>query len=229
MDYTLHILEIIGTIAFAVSGAFVAIKAKFDIFGVIVVGCITAVGGGILRDVLIGCVPPRIFANGYLVAVAAVTSVAVFGLSFFAKNKFEVVNAKADRINNVFDAIGLAAFTVMGTEVSFENGFSANCFLSVTVGVLTAVGGGLLRDIFTENLPYIFKKHIYALASIGGSLIYYLLRNVQSVAAVIVGLTFVIAIRLLATKFRWSLPKIDVSHADNLSHGEDVKQAEEKK
>lgn len=223
MEYALFILEIIGTIAFAVSGAFVAIKAKFDIFGVIVVGCIMAVGGGILRDVLIGSVPPRIFGNSYLVAVAAVTSVAVFGLAFFTKNRFEDVNAKVDRVNNIFDAIGLAAFTVMGTEVAFESGFSENCFLSITVGVLTAVGGGLLRDIFTENLPYIFKKHIYALASIGGSLIYYFLRNVQSVAAVIAGLTFVITIRLLATTFRWSLPKID------LSHGEESRRTEEKK
>ena len=210
MENVLFILEIIGTIAFAVSGAFVAVKAKFDIFGVIVVGCITAIGGGIMRDTLIGSVPPQIFNKSYLVAVAAVASVAVFLLSYFDRNKFEDVNAKVDKVNNIFDAIGLAAFTVMGTEVAFEKGLSDNIFLSITIGVLSGVGGGLLRDIFTENLPYIFKKHIYAIASIGGSLIYYFLRNVQDVVAVFSGLAFIIIIRLLATHYRWSLPKVDL-------------------
>ena len=214
MESVLFILEIIGTIAFAVSGAFVAVKAKFDIFGVIVVGCITAIGGGIMRDTLIGSVPPQIFNKGYLVAVAAVASIAVFVLSYFDRNKFEDVNAKVDKVNNIFDAIGLAAFTVMGTEVAFEKGLSDNIFLSITIGVLSGVGGGLLRDIFTENLPYIFKKHIYAIASIGGSLIYYFLRNVQDVVAVFSGLAFIIIIRLLATHYRWSLPKVDLSRRE---------------
>ena len=214
MESVLFILEIIGTIAFAVSGAFVAVKAKFDIFGVIVVGCITAIGGGIMRDTLIGSVPPQIFNKGYLVAVAAVSSIAVFVLSYFDRNKFEDVNAKVDKVNNIFDAIGLAAFTVMGTEVAFEKGLSGNTFLSITIGVLSGVGGGLLRDIFTENLPYIFKKHIYAIASIGGSLIYYFLRNVQVVVAVFSGLSFIIIIRLLATRYRWSLPKVDLSRRE---------------
>lgn len=214
MESVLFVLEIIGTIAFAVSGAFVAVKAKFDIFGVIVVGCITAVGGGIMRDTLIGSVPPQIFNKGYLVAVAAVSSIAVFVLSYFDRNKFEDVNAKVDKVNNIFDAIGLAAFTVMGTEVAFEKGLSDNIFLSITIGVLSGVGGGLLRDIFTENLPYIFKKHIYAIASIGGSLIYYFLRNVQVVVAVFSGLAFIIIIRLLATHYRWSLPKVDLSRRE---------------
>lgn len=214
MESVLFILEIIGTIAFAVSGAFVAVKAKFDIFGVIVVGCITAIGGGIMRDTLIGSVPPQIFNKGYLVAMAAVSSIAVFVLSYFDRNKFEDVNAKVDKVNNIFDAIGLAAFTVMGTEVAFEKGLSGNIFLSITIGVLSGVGGGLLRDIFTENLPYIFKKHIYAIASIGGSLIYYFLRNVQVVVAVFSGLAFIIIIRLLATRYRWSLPKVDLSRRE---------------
>lgn len=206
----LFILEIIGTVAFAISGAFVAIKAKFDVFGVIVIGCITSVGGGIMRDILIGNVPPTIFSRLYIVVIAASTSLAVFLISNCTLKKFERVREKIEQINNVFDAMGLAAFTVMGTELAFVNEISGNVFLSVTLGTLTGVGGGLLRDILTETPPYIFRKHVYAVAAILGAILYYLIRIwvsntiFPSIAAII----FVIGIRLLATKYCWSLPKI---------------------
>lgn len=209
LNNVLFVLEIIGTIAFAVSGAFVAIKAKFDVFGVIVVGCVTAVGGGITRDVLIRRMP-SVFTDGYLVAIAAVAALAVFCVAYARHKKFDDIVNRVDKINNVFDAVGLAAFTVMGVEVAFSCDLSDNAFLSVIIGVLTGVGGGLLRDIFTENLPYIFKKHVYAIASLGGALLYYYLRGVQAVVAAFVGIAFIIGIRLLATKFRWSLPKVDL-------------------
>ena len=206
----LFILEIIGTVAFAISGAFVAIKAKFDVFGVIVIGCVTSVGGGIMRDILIGNVPPTIFSRLYIVVIAASTSLAVFLISNRTLKKFERVREKIEQINNVFDAMGLAAFTVMGTELAFVNEISGNVFLSVTLGTLTGVGGGLLRDILTETSPYIFRKHVYAVAAILGAILYYLIRIwvgntiFPSIAAII----FVIGIRLLATKYCWSLPKI---------------------
>ena len=192
------------------SGAFVAIRAKFDIFGVVVIGCITAVGGGITRDVLIGATPPAIFAKGYIVGIAALTSVAAFAFAYFYHKKFDEVRGRIEHINNVFDAVGLAAFTVMGTELAFTKGLSGNVFLSVTLGVLTGVGGGLLRDILTETPPYIFKKHIYALASIVGAIIYFLLRGVvaDTVLPSAVAIVFIIVVRFLATKYRWSLPKI---------------------
>lgn len=210
----LLILEIIGTIAFAVSGALVAVKAKFDIFGVLVIGCITAVGGGITRDILIGATPPTIFAKLYIVCIAAATALLVFLLAYFTRKKFDEVREKIEQINNIFDAIGLAAFTVMGTEIAFTGGFSHNVFLSVTLGVLTGVGGGVLRDILTETPPYIFKKHVYALASIVGAALYYILRlYVEStVLPSAVAIAFIIGVRALATKYRWSLPKI---HLEN--------------
>ena len=206
----LFILEIIGTIAFSISGAFVAIKAKFDIFGVIVIGCVTSVGGGIMRDILIGNVPPTIFSRLYIIVIAASTSLAVFLISYRPRKKSEGMYEKIEQINNVFDAMGLAAFTVMGTELAFTNGFSSNVFLSVTLGVLTGVGGGLLRDILTETSPYIFKKHIYAVAAILGAILYYLIKTWSSntIFPSITAIIFVIGIRLLATKYRWSLPKI---------------------
>lgn len=210
----LLILEIIGTIAFAVSGALVAVKAKFDIFGVLVIGCVTAVGGGITRDILIGATPPAIFTKPYIVCIAAAASLLVFLLAYFTRKKFDEVREKIEQINNVFDAIGLAAFTVMGTEISFTGGFSHNVLLSITLGVLTGVGGGVLRDILTDTPPYIFKKHVYALASLGGAALYYVLRRCFSgtVLPSTLAIVLIIGVRALATKYRWSLPKIQLEN-----------------
>ena len=206
----LKILEILGTIAFAVSGAFVAIKAGFDIFGVIVVGCVTAVGGGITRDILIGSTPPAIFSNGYILLIACVVSIIAFIIAYIKKDKFISINERIERVNNYFDAVGLAAFSVMGVEIAFIKGLSGNALLSIMLGVLSGVGGGLLRDIFTQNLPYIFKKHIYAIASILGASAYYLIRvnSKNTVIASIIGIVIIVSLRVLATVYRWSLPKV---------------------
>ena len=206
----LLVLEIVGTIAFAVSGAFVAIKVRFDIFGVIVIGCVTAVGGGIVRDVLIGSTPPAIFSRWYILLVAVFTSVAVFLVAWVYRKKFDEVREKIENINNLFDAIGLAAFTVMGTELAFSKGLDWNPLLSVTLGVLSGVGGGVLRDVLTETQPYIFKKHIYAIASILGGVIYYVLRLFFDGTLIVscLAMAFIITMRVLARKYRWSLPKI---------------------
>ena len=215
-EIILFALEIIGTVAFAVSGAFVAIKVRFDIFGVLVIGCITAVGGGITRDMLIGATPPAIFSKIYIVGIACLASLIVFIVAYIKRKKFDEIRERIEHINNIFDAIGLAAFTVMGTEIAFTNGISENVFLSITIGVLTGVGGGVLRDILTETPPYIFKKHVYALASIIGSILYYLIRlwvN-DTILPSIVAMIFIIGIRLLATKYRWDLPKIKLQEQD---------------
>lgn len=209
----LLILEIIGTIAFAVSGAFVAIRAKFDIFGVLVIGCVTAVGGGITRDILIGATPPAIFSRWYIVGVAALAALGVFLLAYWKRKRFDEMRGRVEHVNNIFDAVGLAAFTVMGTEIAFSQGLSGNVFLSVMLGVLTGVGGGLLRDIFTETPPYIFTKHVYALASILGAVLYYVIRLFCELTVIptLAGICFIVLVRLFATKYRWSLPKIDLS------------------
>ena len=211
-EYILFILEIIGTIAFAVSGAFVAIKQKFDIFGVLVIGCVTAVGGGMTRDILIGTTPPTIFSKIYIIGITTLTSLVVFCVAYRKRNRFDEIREKIEHINNIFDAIGLAAFTVMGTEIAFTNGIENNVFLSITIGVLTGVGGGVLRDILTETPPYIFKKHVYAVAAILGAILYYLIRiwvN-DTIFPSIIAMIFIIGIRLLATKYHWSLPKIQL-------------------
>lgn len=223
-EHVLTALEILGTIAFAVSGAFVAIKVKFDAFGVLVIGCITAVGGGILRDVLIGRTPPAIFSRLYVLGIAAATSLLVFIIAYIYRRQFDRLRERIEHVNTVFDAVGLAAFTAMGTEIAFTAGVWSNPFLSVTLGVLSGVGGGLLRDIFTETSPYIFKKHVYAVASIGGAALYFILRYYcdSTVLATSCTLVAVVAVRLLAAKYRWSLPKIRLTDEENGGNGAGV-------
>lgn len=215
----MFILEIIGTISFAVSGAVVAIKSRLDIFGVVFIGVITAIGGGIVRDLLIGKTPPMVFFNFYLFIIAVITSIIVFVITYINKHKFNILEGTIEYVNNFFDAIGLAAFSVMGTEVSFVEGFSDNLFFSVTLGMLTGIGGGIFRDILTDTTPFVLKKRIYASASILGSCTYYILRkNFDNLIMVsVISMLLVFGIRLLATKYCWSLPKIKLESNSDFS------------
>ena len=210
-DLTVFVLEIIGTVSFAISGALVSIRAKLDLFGVIFLGVMTAFAGGIMRDIVIGNIIPGVFSRFYLVLVAVITSLIVFIICYINKKKFKDLEGKISYINNFFDAIGLGAFTVMGTEMAFMNNLSSNMFLSVTLGFLTAVGGGVLRDVLADTAPYILKKHIYALVSIAGAIIYYLLRiyMVSVTYASSIVIAFVFVMRMVATRFCWELPKIN--------------------
>ncbi len=209
-EIILLILEIIGTISFAISGASVAMKVRFDIFGVVVIACLTAFGGGIIRDILIGEVPPSIFSRLYIIAIAVLTALVAFTIAYVKRKQFKKMRGKIEDINNVFDAIGLAAFSVAGTQIAFSNALSDNAFLSITLGFLTGCGGGVLRDVLTETKPYIFTKHVYAIASIIGAAIYYYLMifNVNAIFASFVGMVVIFLLRMLATKYQWSLPKI---------------------
>ncbi|MBQ2740640.1 MAG: TRIC cation channel family protein [Clostridia bacterium] len=217
-EIILLVLEIIGTVAFAVSGAFAAIKAKLDIFGVLFIGCITAVGGGITRDLLIGDTPPRIFDNLHILAIAATSAVVVFVAAYLSRKQFLITYEHFEPIQNVFDAFGLAAFSVTGTEIAFTSGLAENPVLAILLGVLTGVGGGVFRDVLTSTTPYIFKKHVYALASIGGASVYYVMRSFVETKTPLmpslVAMVLVVLVRLLAAKYRWSLPKVKLEEEE---------------
>lgn len=212
-DIIIPVMEIIGTIAFSVSGALIAISCSLDIFGVITVACLTATGGGIIRDVLINQSSPLIFQNPKIALLSLITALTVFTAAYANSQKFYILREKIEYANNFFDALGLAAFSVTGIETACTAGYSGNAFFVITMGVITGVGGGLLRDILVNETPYILKKHIYALVSIGGSLFYYIIRTYTSLRTpgTIIIMTAMVLSRLLAAKFRWKLPKIDVS------------------
>ena len=212
-DILIHIMEWIGTIAFAVSGSLVAISCSLDLFGVIIIGCITAVGGGIMRDILIHNLPPNIFSNLIILAVAVVTSLVVFYIAYLKRKNFGQFKERIDSINNFFDALGLAAFSVTGVEVACASEYGGNVLLVITLGVLTGVGGGVLRDVLVNEKPYILTKHIYAIASILGSTIYYIIsiHMEQRVWGAVIASFVTILIRMLAAKYHWNLPKIKIN------------------
>ena len=216
MAEIIRIMEIIGTIAFALSGALVAISSGLDIFGVAFLACITAFGGGVVRDILLGLNPPAIFTDFKLFLIAMVVAVLTFVIAYIFRPKFNLLKSKIEVVNNAFDAIGLSAFVVIGSEVSCLNGFLSNGFIVVFCGMITGVGGGIFRDVLIDTTPYIFKKHIYAMVAIMGGLTYFVLRkyaqNIQLASLLSVLLVFVI--RMLATKYKWSLPKIYIG--DNI-------------
>lgn len=203
----LLIFELIGTVAFAVSGAMVGLSKKMDIFGVITLGIINSVGGGVIRDLILGNTPPATFQNPVYAVFAAVTSVVVFIPAFrnFLFKKQEIY----EKILLLMDSLGLGIFTVIGVEVAYLSGHR-NLFLLVFVGMITGIGGGVLRDILSGNTPYIFIKHFYATASLIGavfSIIFW--KYFGAFAAIYGGAAVVIILRLMAAKFRWSLPKAD--------------------
>ncbi len=214
MAEIIKVLEIIGTVAFAISGALVAIGANLDIFGVVFVGCITAVGGGIVRDLLLGITPPMIFSVYHIFLLALITAVAVFIIAYINKSKFNAFRTKIEHINNIFDAVGLAAFSVTGAEVGFTHGFSDNALIIIVIGMTTGIGGGIFRDILTDTTPYVFKKHIYALASIFGSALYFALRHLidDIQTASVIAMLCVVIIRMLATKYCWNLPRVHIEN-----------------
>ena len=212
MDSVFFYLEILGVIAFSISGALVALNKKFDVFGVVIVGMITAVGGGVVRDIIIGKFPPTIFSNVYLIIISVVASLCAFILAYIKRDKFLIIQSKIETVNNYFDAVGLAVFTIMGVESVFTRGLSSNILLSISMGVLTGVGGGVMRDVLTGSSPYIFTKHIYAIASISGACVFYALRIYvfYSIVGTIVGTVLIFVLRILATKYLWKLPKAHI-------------------
>lgn len=211
------IIELVGIIAFAISGAILGIKKRFDIFGVIVLGVITAVGGGALRDVILGILPPAMFRNSIYVFVAFLTSVIAFGASAIAAVKFKKNKQFFKDMVNFFDAIGLGVFAVTGTNTAIVNGFADNAFLAIFVGVITGIGGGMLRDILAGKVPFVMYKDIYASAAIVGALIYYYMYSfkLNSILAVASAILITILIRLLATYYHLSLPRIPKLNDDN--------------
>ena len=213
MDYQSIItffMEMAGTVAFAASGAMVGVERNMDIFGVSVLGVVTAVGGGMIRDIVLGIIPPNVFTNPVYALVATITSCVVFLVFYWKRQLLEGhMRLTYDRVMLVMDSIGLGIFTVVGVNTGISSGYMDNVFLLVFLGTITGVGGGLMRDMMAGVPPYIFVKHIYACASIVGAVVcVYMNRFVGNVEAMMVACFVVILIRYLAAHYRWNLPRL---------------------
>lgn len=211
MNNMMLILEILGTIAFSVSGAIEAMKKKMDLLGVLVLGLVTAIGGGIIRDVVIGQLPPASLQNSRNALIAIVTAFVMFVFAAIAsKGETKEYSGIWNRMLLVSDAVGLGAFTVLGIRLVQQQG-KANIALLLFVGVITGVGGGVLRDVFAGNVPYIFRKHVYATASIAGAVAYLGLTRIGDwEVAALISVLLVVVLRLLAAKFQWNLPRVEL-------------------
>lgn len=196
----LHIIDIIGTFSFAVSGVFSAMERKLDPFGVLIIAFVTAIGGGTVRDLLVGNLPVGWLRNGEMVWViflsAAVTIVLGSYLRKFTTALF------------LFDALGLGLFTVTGLEIGLSKGFGAG--ICVALGTITACFGGVLRDVLLNKVPLIFQREIYALACILGGTVYCLLHSWHAATdlAKVVCILLVFAVRIVAVRFGLSLPRL---------------------
>jgi len=203
------IAEIIGTIAFALSGTMVGLKYKLDIFGVLLLAVTTALGGGMIRDLLIGRIPPVMFRDYRYLLTAVGISLVVFLVARFARKRYAQFEEKLSFYNNIFDSIGLGAFVVVGIQAGIGAGYGDNGFFLAFLGVLTCIGGGILRDLFVARMPGVLHKHVYALPCILGACLYLLLTRMQinDLISIPVVMAFVFVFRMLAAKYHWNLPK----------------------
>lgn len=207
MNQFFYFLEIIGTIAFSISGAILGIKKNMDIFGVIILGLVTAIGGGIIRDITLGHIPPRSFQNPTCAAVALLSALAVFVFYILPGKNSSTLHRGFDRLLLAMDSLGLGIFTINGITSALQLSDHYNTLLLVFVGGITGVGGGILRDILVGDRPYVFIKHIYACASIFGAILYiHLLHVLPDVSASLISVATIVIIRFLSSHFRWNLP-----------------------
>ena len=206
MELVFIILELIGTVAFSISGAVVGIRRNMDLFGVCILGLTTACGGGLVRDVLLGRLPPVMFCDSIYALTALATAALVF--LFFARH-WQLSGPVTEKLLRLSDSLGLGIFTMAGMQAAVRAGYGDNFFFTVFLGTVTGVGGGLLRDVMAQSPPYIFVKHIYACASLLGAVLAYVLwRTVGENWAILAGCVSILTIRLLAARYRWSLPRI---------------------
>ena len=213
----LFLFDLIGTIAFAISGAFVGIRKGMDIFGVNVLAVTTACGGGLMRDLIIGSIPPQMFRNPFFVMVAIVVANVVFLLVYLHRHMPRKVAPLYDKLLFWFDSLGLAAFTVDGVMAGIAMGYGDNEFLICFLGFMTAVGGGALRDVLAGQTPDIFRKHVYAVAAIAGAVLMVALLRLfgSEQIAMLGGFLLVPVLRFLAAHFRWNLPKVKMDEDAN--------------
>lgn len=208
----IFILEIIGVLAFSITGALDAIESKTDLLGVLILGVTTAVGGGLIRDIVLGINPPKSFVSPIYVYIALAASLATFLFLYLNRNVLgNNVSKFFDTMLTTTDAIGLSVFTILGMNVAYELNYDYRGLVYIFVGLITGVGGGILRDVLSRKIPYVLERNIYASASIIGALLYYYFRSHTDIGvylAMIISMLVIFSIRMYAASKDLSLPKI---------------------
>ncbi|MFB5599039.1 MAG: trimeric intracellular cation channel family protein [Nitrososphaeraceae archaeon] len=197
----LQFLDLFGTMAFAVTGALKAIEHKMDIVGIVILACSTGLAGGIIRDIILDRIPPKILIDPFYLVVAVSTGLAVFFLYRFFKQNVNLFLK--------FDAIGLGVFSILGASIAYET-FGLSFIAMTFAGMATAIGGGILRDVFVREIPLVFVKELYASASFLGIVIFFVMLyfDVNYYLSMLTCIVIITGFRLLAMKYNWNLPRL---------------------
>lgn len=220
-DTFVFIIELVSITSFGISGALTAIRKHMDVFGVIIVAVTTALGGGVIRDLLLGVIPPKSFNRPIYAIVTASFALMAFIIEYHHAKRHTPGEPFTGKFTEGamfwLDTLGLAIFTMVGVAVAHESSVPDNSFLFCFVGVMTGVGGGVLRDLLCQNMPYIFVKHFYASACVVGAVVCEVMwEPAGKVAAMLTGTAVVMLLRFFAARFRWNLPRVpEVEGADS--------------
>lgn len=213
--FWLSVFDIIGTVAFAISGALVGMRKQLDFFGVITLAITTASFGGISRDVFVGNLPPTFFRDPKYFTISIITATLTF-IVYPRLMKLLLIPVHKYRLNIILilDAIGLGAFTALGARIAMTHNLN-NLFSVIFMGLITGVGGGVLRDVFVRDIPLILRKDIYASASIAGSFImYYSIGYVSELTSLYLCFGITTVLRLLSIQFNINLPVAHIATND---------------
>ena len=212
-DWLIVLTDYIALVSTAITGTIVAIDRRLDMIGVWFLALVSSFGGGVLRDVLLGHTPPRFFTHYHWLLLVTAVSMVIFLIARFWRDWWRPsVRAYTDKINNALDAVGLAAFTMSGVQLACAAGHEGNPFLCVFMGTITAIGGGVLRDISVMQTPSVLRKRVYAVASILGGVLHWGLMHVGLADELswIISMLLIIAVRICATVFRWNMPSVPI-------------------
>ncbi|MBQ8546252.1 MAG: trimeric intracellular cation channel family protein [Clostridia bacterium] len=209
MDVFLIVLQYVGAVSFAISATIYAVRKRTDIIGALVFSLLTCFGGGFIRDMIIGRIPPNILVNKeyyYLAAVCIITCIVCYHLGFIEPIGKFMNKHQHSFIIEFTDALGLASFVVLGVESAIEHG-KTGFVLLVFAGCITGAGGGILRDICAAEIPSVFRKHIYLIPVIIAScFLVFTYDKMPKIVSIIITIIIIITIRMLAFRFKWNLP-----------------------
>jgi uncharacterized membrane protein YeiH len=200
LNYT-SVIDVLGTISFAVSGTSVAMQKKLDIFGIVIIAFITSIGGGTLRDLLLGDTPVAWLRDSTTINVILVSALATVWFGTYIR--------KMNITLFLFDAMGLGLFTFIGINKGLEHHLSAG--ISVALGTLTGCFGGVIRDVLLNEIPLVFRKEIYASTCIAGGLVYFYLTkgiNVHNETAQVCGMLSIVLLRIIVVRYKLQLPSL---------------------
>lgn len=224
MSTTQTIFEIIGIIGFSLSGTMVALQNRMDVIGAIILANVTALGGGVLRDLVIGHIPPHLFNDPfYLVYVAIATGVSIILMAAIALFKPFKQGVKSEAFNltiNIMDAIGIAPFSIVGAKMAMETGNEFSALMLAVIGCFSSCCGGIFRDILAHRIPTVFRKYLYLIPCFVGTITYVLLAQYTAIWepwAFIIGSVIIIGGRFAGMFFKINMPSVRIDEPEKES------------